>query len=148
MELNDEENNENLYFILEPNAETNIPVHVVFDDAFAAKAYFNRFRTFSDAQILQCRLNPAFYTDITRDCYFIQLDMNSDVYVISLANDLQRSELAIKEHYFFEGDQICIYLMAPCEEDAIKAARKIRDKAIANNEFVNTPSLGQILGRV
>ncbi|TKC60375.1 hypothetical protein FBD94_15840 [Pedobacter hiemivivus] len=145
MELNDEENNESLYFILEPNAETDIPVHVVFDDAFA---YFNRFRTFSDAQILECRLNPGFYTDITRDCYFIQLERNSDVYVISLANDLQRSELAIKEHYFFEGDQICIYLMAPCEEEAVKAARKIRDKAIANNEFVAKPSIGQILGRV
>ncbi|SDK75279.1 hypothetical protein SAMN04487898_111135 [Pedobacter sp. ok626] len=147
MELNDEENNESLYFILEPNAETDIPVHVVFDDAFAAKAYFNRFRTFSDAQILECRLNPGFYTDITRDCYFIQLERNSDVYVISLANDLQRSELAIKEHYFFEGDQICIYLMASCEEEAVKAARKIRDKAIANNEFVSKQSLGQILGR-
>ncbi|TCC88313.1 hypothetical protein [Pedobacter hiemivivus] len=148
MELNHDENNGCLYFILEPNAETNIPVHVVFDDAFAAKAYFNRFRTFSDAQILECRLNPGFYTDITRDCYFIQLERNSDVYVISLANDLQRSELAIKEHYFFEGDKICIYLMAPCEEDAVIAAHKIRDKAIANSEFVNKPSLGQILGRV
>lgn len=74
MELNDEENNESLYFILEPNAETDIPVHVAFDDEFAAKAYLNRFRTFSDAQILECRLNPGFYTDITKDCYFIQLE--------------------------------------------------------------------------
>lgn len=146
MELKDDENNEILYFILEPNAETDIPVHVVFDDPFAAKAYFNRFRTFSDAQILECRLNPGFYTDITRDCYFIQLERNSDVHTISLANDLQRSELAIKGHYFFEGDQICIYLMAQCEEDAIKAARKIRDKAIANNEFINHPTLGKVLG--
>jgi hypothetical protein len=36
--------------------------------------------------------------------------------------------------------------MAPCEEDAIKAARKIRDKAIANNEFLNQPTLGKVLG--
>ncbi|WEK19138.1 MAG: hypothetical protein P0Y49_20380 [Candidatus Pedobacter colombiensis] len=130
-----EETEETIFFILEPNEEMDIPIHVAFDDEFAAKAYLNRFRTFSDARLLECRLNPGFYTDITKDCYFMQLDRHSDVYAISLVNDLQRSELAIKGHYFFEGEQICIYLMASSENEAVKTARKIRDKVIANNEF-------------
>lgn len=126
MKLNDEENNESFYFILEPDAETDIPVHVVFDDAFAAKAYLNRFRTFSDARILECRLNPGFYTDLTKDCYFIQLNQHNDTYVISLANDLQRSELAVKGHFFIEAGHICIYVMAVSEKEALQMAFEIR----------------------
>lgn len=135
MEFNEEENNESLYFILEPADETDIPMHVAFDDAFAAKAYLNRFRTFSDARILECRLNPGFYTDITKDCYFIQLERDAELYVITLVNDLQRSELAVKGHYFFEENQICIYVMAVSESEALIAARKIKDTAIANHEY-------------
>ncbi|WP_316817583.1 hypothetical protein [Pedobacter nyackensis] len=124
-----------IYFILESNELNDIPVHVAFDDEDAAKAYLSRFNTFSDAQIVACHLNPGFYTDITRDCYFIQLNLQNDVYVISLANDLQRSELAMNGHYFFEDEQICIYVMAVSENEALKIARKIKEKAITNKEF-------------
>jgi hypothetical protein len=128
MKVNPSENHETIYFIQELNEGQEIPVHVAFNNKLAAKAYINRFCTLGDAQIVECRLNPGFYTDITRDCYFIQLDRFTDVYVISLVNDLQRSELAINRHYFFEDNQIYVYAIAASENEALKEARKIKDK--------------------
>ncbi|WP_316814736.1 hypothetical protein [Pedobacter nyackensis] len=135
MKLNQQENCETIFFILEPSCESDIPVHVAFDDADAAKAYLNRFRTYSDGQIVKCRLNPGFYTNITKDCFFVQLNWQNDVYVISLVNDLERSELAVNGHYFFEEEQICVYVMAVSEKEALQTAQKIRDKAFACKEF-------------
>jgi|GEM_PF-1177725 len=135
MKLNQQQTHETIFFILEPNEETGIPVQVAFDHKDTAKAYLNRFRTYSDGQIVECRLNPGFYTDITKDCFFIQLNWQNDVYVISLVNDLQRSELAINGHYFFEAGQICVYVMAVSEKEALQAAFKIRDEAFARQEF-------------
>lgn len=117
-----------IYFIFQGDSPRDIPVNIAFDDEGAANAYLSRFRTFGDAEIVACHLNPGFYTDITRDCYFIQLNKHNDVYVISLANDLQRSELALAQHYFYEGDEICIYVMATSEEEAVELARAIKDK--------------------
>ncbi|WP_316816881.1 hypothetical protein [Pedobacter nyackensis] len=131
MKLQQQQTQETIFFILEPNDESDIPVQVAFDDMDTAKAYLNRFRTYSDGQIVECRLNPGFYTDITKDCFFIQLNRQNDVYVISLANDLQRSELAINGHYFFEGEEICMYVMAVSENEALKVAFKIRDGVVA-----------------
>ena len=135
MKLHQQPTHETIFFILEPNDEPGTPVHVAFDDADTAKAYLNRFRTYSDGQIVECRLNPGFYTDITKDCFFIRLNRQNDVYVISLANDLQGSEQAVNGHYFFEGEQICIYIIAASENEALKAALKIRDRAFAAQEF-------------
>lgn len=137
MKIEQEQNHETIFFILEPNDEPDVPVQVAFDDADTAKAYLSRFRTYSDGQIVECRLNPGFYTDITKDCFFIQLNRQNDVYVISLANDLHRSELAINSHYFFEEEQICIYVMAVSENEALQVAFKIRDEAFASREFVS-----------
>jgi hypothetical protein len=121
-----------IYFILQGDTPKDIPINVAFDDEAAANAYISRFKTFGDAEIVACHLNPGFYTDITRDCYFIQLNLQNEVYVISLANDLQRSELALAGHYFFEAEQICIYVMAESEHEALKFARIIKEKAISN----------------
>lgn len=134
MKLNQQQTHESIFFILEPNDESDVPVQVAFDDVDTAKAYLNRFRTYSDGQIVECRLNPGFYTDITKDCFFIQLNRENDVYVISLANDLQRSEFAINGHYFFEGEQICMYVMATSEKEALQAAFKIRNETFAYQE--------------
>ena len=131
MKLNPQQMSETIFFIREPDEESDIPIQVAFDDADTAKAYLNRFRTYSDGQIIECRLNPGFYTDITKDCFFVQLNRENDVYVISLVNDLQRSELAINGHYFFEEEQICIYVMAVSENEALKVAFKIRDEVFA-----------------
>lgn len=135
MKLHQPVTHSTIFFILESDLQ-NTPVHVAFDDENTAKAYLSRFNTFSDAQIVACHLNPGFYTDITKDCYFIQLNMQNDVYVISLANDLQRSELAINGYYFFESEQICVYVIAISENEAINIARGIKEKTIANKEFV------------
>lgn len=105
MKIQQEQNHETIFFILEPNDKPDVPVQVAFDDADTAKAYLCRFRTYSDGQIVECRLNPGFYTHITKDCFFIQLNRQDDVYVISLANDLHRSELAINGHYFLKKNR-------------------------------------------
>jgi hypothetical protein len=128
-----------IYFILQGDTPKDISVNVAFDDEAAANAYISRFKTFGDAEIVACHLNPGFYTDITRDCYFIQLNLQNDIYVISLANDLQRSELAIAGHYFFEAEQICTYVMSESETEAIKLARAIKNQALAKQEFVIEP---------
>jgi hypothetical protein len=128
-----------IYFILQGDTPKDIPVNVAFDDEAAANAYISRFKTFGDAEIVACHLNPGFYTDITRDCYFIQLNLQNDIHVISLANDLQRSELAIAGHYFIEAEQICTYVMAESEREAIKLARAIKNQALAKQEFIIEP---------
>lgn len=122
-----------IYFILQADNPQEIPVNIAFDDEGAAIAYLGRFKTFGDAEIVACQLNPGFYTDITRDCYFIQLNQQNGNYLISLANDLQRSELAMDGHYFYEGDDFCVYVMATSENEAVKLARAINDKA-GNNQ--------------
>jgi hypothetical protein len=127
-----------IYFILQGDNPKDIPVNVAFDDEAAANAYISRFKTFGDAEIVACHLNPGFYTDIKKDCYFIQLNLQNEVYVISLANDLQRSEHAIAGHYFFEAEQICIYVMAESENEAIKFALIIKNKALAKQKFALT----------
>lgn len=137
MKLHQPVSHSTIFFILEPDLQ-DIPVHVAFDDEETAKAYLSRFNTFSDAQIVECHLNPGFYTDITRDCYFIQLNMRNDAYIIGLANDLQRSELAINGHYFIEEEQICIYVMAVSENEAIKIAYQIKENAIGNRKSALT----------
>jgi len=140
MKLHQSANHSTIFFILEPNELQDIPVHVAFEDEDTARAYLNRFNTLSDAQIVECHLNPGFYTDITRDCYFIQLNWQNEACIISRSNDLQRSELAIAGHYFFEGEQIFIYIMAVSENEAIKIALSIKDKAIMNREFTIAPA--------
>ncbi|WP_316815292.1 hypothetical protein [Pedobacter nyackensis] len=55
------------------------------------------------------------------------------MYVISLVNDLEQSEMAIREHSFIEGDQICVYAIAVDESEALKMARKVKEKFIGSH---------------
>ena len=126
MKINQPQTTETIYFIKE-YCDLEIPIHVAFDDLEAAKAYVGRFLTIGDARIVECQVNPAFYTDITRDCFFVQLNMHNNEATAYQVNDWHRSELAIKGHYFFEERQICVYVMARSENEAIKAVCKIRD---------------------
>lgn len=102
MMFNQPPTSEKMYFILSPLGEMDIPVHVAFDDAQTAEAYISRFKTYSDARIVECQLNPGFYTDITRDCYFVLINNYNDEYSIYLVNDLKGSEKALNREYFFK----------------------------------------------
>jgi hypothetical protein len=127
--------NQTIFFVKELHEELDIPIYVAFDDADTAKSYINRFKTLGDTEILECRLNPGFYTDITKDCYFIQINLHTDQVITYLVTDLYRSDLAKNGYYCFDGEDFLIYLMASSENEAIKAARKIRDSA--GNRLLN-----------
>ncbi|SMD09851.1 hypothetical protein [Pedobacter nyackensis] len=133
MKHNQPKTTESIYFIKE-FSDLDIPIHVAFDDFETAKAYISRLRTFGNAQIVECQLNPGFYTDITRDCFFVQLNMRNDEATAHYVIDLQRTELATNGHYFFEGEQICVYVMALSKDGAIKAARELKDEVKRNQE--------------
>jgi predicted GIY-YIG superfamily endonuclease len=132
MKLTQPEDQETVYYIKEYNEELDTPIHVAFNNYETASAYVNRFRTMGDDYIIECRLNPVFYTDITRDCYFILLNEHNDEATTYRVTDLQRTELAFNGHYFFEGEQICIYVMAVTQGEAIKAAREIKQRVTRN----------------
>ncbi|SMC90269.1 hypothetical protein [Pedobacter nyackensis] len=133
MKLTQLEDQKTIYYIKEFNDELGIPIQVAFDDLDAARAYINRFRTFGDAEIIECHLNPVFYTDINRDCYFIQFNRKNDMVTTYLVTDLQRAELAFSGQYFFEGDLICIYVMAVTQGEAVKTAHQIKDMLVKQN---------------
>lgn len=110
-----------IFLVSQKNLDSIQLLDAAFDTKEKAEAYANRFKTNMEPDITEITVNPPYCSDVSQDCYYVEMDFDGSEAESYVVNTLEGSKSALQDFKFLDDRfRTCGYVIAENPEEAVQ----------------------------